>query len=323
MMLRFAWLGTFLFTASFAVSCATAPHEALPVLSMNENVRQMPLVPSKSEFERAPASPESLAKFAAWSSVTAPTSGPTELIGSYASGCIKGAQALPLQSKNYVVMRPSRLAYFGDPSLVKFVTQLADQAATAGLPPILVEDLSHPRGGPVAKGHGSHQIGLDVDVSLTPAWPTMTEDQHESFIAPSFVIDRKVLKPEWSATQAKLLALAASFSNVNRIFVSPAIKTYFCEKFLGEPWLYKLRPWWGHDDHMHVRLNCPANSKTCRKQTPLNPKDDPCGPDLKWWFSAAADQQAKDMANFWVTGQTKEFPVLPKECEAVRKQIAR
>ena len=47
----------------------------------------------------------------------------------------------------------------------------------------------------------------------------------------------------------------------------------------------KVRPWYGHDDHIHVRLKCPANSPHCRKQPPV-PGGDGCGDkDLAFWFS--------------------------------------
>lgn len=259
----------------------------------------------------------SLANFAKWSAVTTPASGSTELIGGYASGCIVGARALPLQSPNYIVMQSHKLAYYGDQSLLNYITQLAARAHGAGLPPLMVEDLSHPRGGPVAKGHGSHQTGLDVDISFTLATRNYSDEERETFDSPSYVIGRKVLKPEWGEQQVKLVELGANSDGVNRIFVSPAIKKFFCENFPNAPWLYKIRPWWGHDDHMHVRLNCPRDSKTCRSQSAVDRRT-PCGPDLKFWFSKAADQQEKDMDDFWKSGHVKEFPRLPARCESVR-----
>ena len=34
-------------------------------------------------------------------------------------------------------------------------------------------------------------------------------------------------------------------------------------------WLRTVRPWWGHHDHLHVRLKCPADSTGCESQPPL------------------------------------------------------
>ena len=41
-------------------------------------------------------------------------------------------------------------------------------------------------------------------------------------------------------------------------------------------WLRKVRPWWGHHDHFHVRLPCPADSPLCEAQAAL-PQGDGCG----------------------------------------------
>jgi penicillin-insensitive murein endopeptidase len=37
-----------------------------------------------------------------------------------------------------------------------------------------------------------------------------------------------------------------------------------CRETTGDrKWLGKVRPWWGHDYHFHVRLLCPADSAEC------------------------------------------------------------
>jgi penicillin-insensitive murein endopeptidase len=73
---------------------------------------------------------------------------------------------------------------------------------------------------------------------------------------------------------------------VERIFVAPGIKKKLCET-AGEDraWLRKVRPYYGHNDHMHVRLACPAGTP-CRGQA-APPPGDGCGADLDYWFTAA------------------------------------
>ncbi len=259
--------------------------------------------------------------FAQWAQVDAPSQGETEIVGAYAAGCLSGAKRLPLESANYIVMKPSQRAYFGDSTLITYINQLAERAREAGLSPLMVEDLSRPRGGPVAKGHGSHQTGLDVDISFTFATRSYSAVERETFESPSFVNGRKTLSPDWTDAQTKLVSLGADLENVNRIFVSPAIKAFFCEKFPTASWLYKLRPWWGHDDHMHVRLDCPAGAKSCRKQAPLNPRQNSCGSEMEWWLSADADRQWNNIQEFWKTGQSKKFPKLPPRCTDVRSAL--
>jgi penicillin-insensitive murein DD-endopeptidase len=92
---------------------------------------------------------------------------------------------------------------------------------------------------------------------------------------------------QWSQRQVELLRLASAFNAVARIFVNPVIKKTLCQQFPGASWLQKLRPWWGHDDHFHVRLHCPAGETACQDQD-SPPTGDGCGADLAWWFSEEA-----------------------------------
>jgi penicillin-insensitive murein endopeptidase len=73
---------------------------------------------------------------------------------------------------------------------------------------------------------------------------------------------------------------------VDRIFINPAIKKAMCESVPANgdrSWLRKLRPWWGHDEHFHVRLACPADSPDCFVQAPM-PDGDGCGAELESWL---------------------------------------
>lgn len=226
-----------------------------------------------------------------------------------------GAKELPLEGPGYVVVRRSRERYYGHPVMIDYLTELGKILRQKKYPTMIIEDISYPRGGPFLHGHNSHQIGLDVDISLrsVSALPTLTES--ENWVSPSYVQDRKTLLPNWGTDQIRLTELAASAPEVNRIFVAPAIKKYFCETQPNVPWLYKLRSWWGHDDHLHVRLNCPADSPECKPQAPLDPQNSSCGVELDWWYSAEADAESK-MAEEQIT--TRAFPELPALCESVK-----
>ena len=56
----------------------------------------------------------------------------------------------------------------GRPRLIAFIERLALAAQADGWHGLLVGDMAQPRGGPMRTGHASHQIGLDVDIWLTP-----------------------------------------------------------------------------------------------------------------------------------------------------------
>jgi penicillin-insensitive murein endopeptidase len=79
------------------------------------------------------------------------------------------------------------------------------------------------------------------------------------------------------------------------------------------PWQARVRPWWGHHDHFHVRLRCPPDSPLCVPQDP--PPDDGCGPSLRWWFSG--DAQAKRVKKKDADATAAPAFVLPPACGAM------
>ena len=46
-----------------------------------------------------------------------------------------------------------------------------------------------------------------------------------------------------------------------------------------------MRPWYGHHDHIHVRLSCPPDSPNCRHQPPPPNENGCAAKDLDYWFS--------------------------------------
>lgn len=219
-----------------------------------------------------------------------PSTGPAHVIGSYTKGCIGGAMQLPLNGDNWQVMRLSRNRNYGHPDMIALIKRLAAKAhKDAGWPGILVGDIGQPRGGPALSGHASHQIGLDADIWLTPMPDRrLSREEREEMSAVMMVredrldIDPKVFTPG----HVLLLRDAAQEPSVQRIFVNPAIKKALCREAKGDrSWLSKIRPWWGHDYHFHIRMRCPAGASECHGQ-PSQSEDEGCKPsDLAYWFS--------------------------------------
>jgi penicillin-insensitive murein DD-endopeptidase len=226
-----------------------------------------------------------------WGDVQEPAPGIPHAIGSYAAGCVEGAIPLPAEGRGYQVMRPQRRRFFGHPLLIHYLQELGAAAERQGLGRLLIGDLGQPRGGPMRFGHRSHQNGLDVDIWfwLPGDGEVLSVTARETIGAPSMLTagGRVLEAQQWSQRQAEVLQLAVRFDVVARIFVNPVIKKALCEQFPGAPWLQKLRPWWGHDDHFHVRLRCPTGQNACQDQDPL-PAGDGCGAELTWWFSEEA-----------------------------------
>jgi len=218
-----------------------------------------------------------------------PAAMPPRVIGSYAKGCIGGAKEMPMNGDTWQVMRPSRNRYWGHPDLVALLKRLSVKAhKDAGWPGILIGDIGQPRGGPALSGHASHQIGLDADIWLTPMPDhLLSREEREDTSAVMMVRpDRLDVDPQvFTPGHLMVLRDAAQEPSVQRIFVNAAIKKALCRDAKGDrSWLSRIRPWWGHDYHFHIRMRCPAGSSECQGQ-PSQSEDEGCKPaDLAYWF---------------------------------------
>lgn len=252
-----------------------------------------------------------------WEAIELPTSGAPQALGSYERGCLSGAIILPENTPGLQLMRPGRRRFYGHPELIHFLEELGKKVQITLLNTLLVGDLSNPRGGPHMTGHKSHQTGLDVDIwFLNPGIEkNLTLEERESLAAPSVLSNSgEILDPTyWTQTQRDILKTVATFPIVERIFVTPLIKKDLCQHFQSDSkqkiWLRKIRPWWGHVDHFHVRLNCPKDNLHCKPQAPVGTGNG-CDSSLDWWFSNEAKQPAQDK-------KESEMPLLPPECETV------
>jgi len=250
---------------------------------------------------------------ASWASVGLPNSGPARSIGGTSLGCIQGAEMLPAEGPGWQAVRLSRNRNWGHPVLIATIRDLAGRARRAGLPDLWIGDLGQPRGGPMPSGHASHQIGLDVDVwlDLSPK-PVVSAAARERIPEVSLVLpDQSGADPRlFTPAHARLIRLAAEMPGVDRIFVNHGIKRSLCASHAGEPWMRLVRPWRGHDSHMHIRLRCPPGSPECRDQAPV-PTGDGCDSGLDWWMSPEARSPVR------VPGPSGPPPRLPAACTGV------
>lgn len=263
---------------------------------------------------------------AVFGAVTLPTAAPAKSIGFYAKGCLSGAVALPADGPTWQAMRLSRNRRWGRPETISIIERLSrDAAKSDGWPGLLVGDISQPRGGPMFNGHASHQIGLDADIWFTPM-PNhlMTAAEREALPFKTMLEKDKFLTVDptvWSDARARLLMRAASYPEVQRIFVNPAIKKKMCDSWTGDRTnLGKLRPEYGHDSHFHIRLFCPPGSIGCTPQ-PVVAAGDGCDKTLAWWFSPAPWAKPKPVPPKpgVVPAKPREVMVsdLPATCKAV------
>jgi penicillin-insensitive murein endopeptidase len=220
-----------------------------------------------------------------------PSAAPAAPYGSYARGCLAGAVALPESGPGWQAMRLGRNRNWGHPAMIAFIERLARRARAAGWPRLYVGDISQPRGGPMNGGHRSHQIGLDADIWLRIPGPERLSRSRRETISSRSVVrhDGMAVNGGWRPEHGALIRLAADDPAVARIFVNAAIKKALCEAAPPDDrgWLRKVRAWWGHKSHVHVRLRCPEGATACKPQHPPPPGDG-CGAELAWWFTDEA-----------------------------------
>ena len=217
-------------------------------------------------------------------SFEAASEGRSRAIGGYARGCLAGAEQLPETGPTWQAMRLSRNRNWAHPAMVDFLQDLSRFAATQpGWEGLYVGDISQPRGGPVT-GHASHQIGMDADVwMLPPQRLDLSRAERENLSAVSLRRERGAYVNDlWTEQNWAILREAASDPRVARIFLFPGAVVWMCDNETGNrDYLRQIRPWYGHDAHFHVRLNCPSGSPGCVDQDPPPPGDG-CAEAREW-----------------------------------------
>jgi penicillin-insensitive murein DD-endopeptidase len=286
---------------------------ANPVPVLGENARMMG---AASPIMKKPAKQ-------VFGAIKMPISMKARAIGSYARGCLVGAQALPVNGASWQVMRTSRNRNWAHPAMISLIEKLAADAKDYdGWNGLLVGDVAQPRGGPMLTGHASHQMGLDADIWFTPMPDhPLTVEEREAMVPREMVKDRRTLDTSaWTDAQARLIKRAASYPQVARIFVNPPIKAQLCKWATGDrSWLAKVRPYYNHTYHFHVRIVCPKGSPDCKDQAPAAPKDGTgCGEELAYWMS--------DKPWYWIEHPARQNPnppppptlsSLPPECRRI------
>ena len=183
---------------------------------------------------------------------------------------------LPETGPTWQAMRLSRNRNWGHPEMIDFIKTLSAKAAQMpGWKGLYIGDIGQPRGGPVT-GHRSHQLGLDVDIWMrAPQRLNLTRAQRESISSVSLRRAKGAYtNDKWTRQHFELLKAAAEDPRVARILVLPGAKVRMCKEATGNrEWLRKIRPWWGHHAHFHVRLKCPEGVRGCVDQDPPPPGD--------------------------------------------------
>lgn len=216
--------------------------------------------------------------------------------GFYNKGCLAGGMAIPHDGPNWQAMRPSRNRRWGHPNLIRLLERLSIDAKKLGWNGLMVGDISQPRGGPMLSGHASHQVGLDADIWLRPMPNRRWSRQEREKTSAISVLKKGTVRVNnriWTKAHEGVLKTAAQYRQVQRIFVHPGIKKKLCNTVKGDRrWLNKIRPYWGHHYHFHVRLRCQPGSPGCKSQQSTG-SGTGCDKTLDWWFKVAFAKKKK------------------------------
>ena len=269
--------------------------------------------------------------YALFGKKTSPSVQNLKSIGSYSKGCLAGGRELPETGESWQAMRLSRNRNWGHQNTLRFVEQLSSFARSLnGWQGLYIGDISQPRGGPFKAGHISHQNGLDVDIWMLPA-KTLKLSKMEREIISSISVktpDSKKINSFWTQQHRDILRNAAKNPLVDRIFITAVAKIDLCETTKTDrSWLQKLRPWYGHDTHFHIRLKCPKTSNNCMAQTPtiinLGGTSFGCNETLNWWVTDYLKPKKplteEEKRNLRLKRTPRDFTMmdLPKLCQSV------
>ncbi len=239
--------------------------------------------------------------------------------GGYARGCVAGAEMLPETGPTWQAMRLSRNRNWGHPTTIDYIKELSRKVSR--LPDwegLYIGDISQPRGGPMLTGHASHQIGMDVDIwMLQPKRLDLSPAERERISSISLRRSSGAYTNDnWTDQHMEVLKMAASDPRVARIFVFPGAKVRMCNEATGDrSWLNKIRPWWGHHYHFHVRLKCPSNARNCKNQAPPPPGDG-CA-DAQGWVDRILNPPPPDPNRKPRVKRPITMATLPVQCSGV------
>jgi penicillin-insensitive murein endopeptidase len=146
--------------------------------------------------------------------------------------------------------------------------------------------------------------------------------QEREEMQPQMMVDfgKNAVDPKtFGEKQVALIRRAASYREVERVFVNPTIKKALClAAGKDRKWLAKVRPIWGHDYHFHIRMGCTNGG--CEGQKSVD-SDEGCGKELDNWLKMVAKSGPSPKPGEKVVGASDLRKVtmdqLPAACRTV------
>ncbi|MBI3554737.1 MAG: penicillin-insensitive murein endopeptidase [Deltaproteobacteria bacterium] len=211
-------------------------------------------------------------------------------IGFYSNGCLDSESKIDGTEAGLHKLFVERNRGYGNPSMIELLVSMGSayydgwqRVTPPNLPyeRIQLGDITRKGGGFLSK-HASHQTGLDVDVVyMRNDFRETREDRGFDASFDEYFVKAKVVTKNLDAVRTWWLwRFVHRSGKVDRIFVDPSIKAYFCHHSAQlEPddqaerfeVLRMLRPYPEHADHFHMRLVCPSGDRKCVGSKPVPP----------------------------------------------------
>lgn len=197
--------------------------------------------------------------------------------GSYTEGTLTDAECLQESGEGYMQLFRDMERIWGASDLVNMIVETGKDMASRypGRDRLQVEDMSVREGGDVS-GHASHENGLDVDLQFFKADGREHVPRGPGDFAPSMVnADGSVSSNFDIERNWELMKSLHRHGRVTRIFIDEKLKAAICrharekgELSSSANVLRSMVHQTNHQDHLHVRLQCPVNSGRQCTNTP-------------------------------------------------------
>lgn len=193
-------------------------------------------------------------------------------IGSYNSGRLLNGVELPSEGAGFMRLFLEHNHGWGTLEMINTLVQtgMTMSELYPGRGRMQVEDISGEYGGRI-EGHGSHQNGLDADITYFRVDGVEHDPMFGQKYGVSMVVGETISPLFDSQRNWDVVKALHQHGKVQRIFMDQVIKNELCRyarsiNDFNVEILRSIRHVDNHQDHMHVRLRCPEDDKQCRSQ---------------------------------------------------------
>jgi penicillin-insensitive murein endopeptidase len=200
--------------------------------------------------------------------------------GTYNNGTLEDAECLQESGEGYMQLYRDMERIWGTSDMINMIVAVGQDMNSRypGRDRLQVEDISSKNGGDLTE-HGSHEIGLDADIQFykldgkehVSRW----QGNNREFAKPMVNPDGSVSGNFDVGRNFEVMKSMFRHGRVARVFIDTNLKKSLC-RYARETGqlnsaanvLRNLVHEPNHQDHFHVRLQCPRGANDCHGQVP-------------------------------------------------------